>query len=210
MYRSRLLSYLPKELPSEMLGNSHLMICDCETTGFSEKNHDLISFSAKITDFNLDIKDEITVYARPKKERWTEAASKHGHKIPLTEALTFPDPRKTAIQLLHFLKPFKTDDNKPILFVSHDTSGFDARFFKAFFMNQMLIESYWKVFQNEYKLSTINMARKLGIKENKLDVWAKRLNLKLNHHEVESDTNMCLEVLKHIMENTSEQLEIPQ
>lgn len=44
------------------------MICDCETTGFSEKMHDLISFSGMIVDFNLDIKDEITVYARPKRE----------------------------------------------------------------------------------------------------------------------------------------------
>ena len=128
MYRSNIESFFNTELPSELLGNSHIMICDCETTGFSEFKHDLISFSAKVTDYNLDIKDEITVYARPKKERWTQGAEKI-HKISLEEALTFPEPRETAIQLLHFLKPFKTDSNKPLLFVSHDTSGFDFRFF---------------------------------------------------------------------------------
>ena len=42
-------------MPSEFLGNPFIMTCDCETTGFSEKMHDMISFSAKITDFNLDV-----------------------------------------------------------------------------------------------------------------------------------------------------------
>jgi len=204
-YKDEILSYLPES--SELSGNEHIMICDCETTGFSEKQHDMITFSAMIVDFNLDIKDKVTVYARPKKERWTIGAQKV-HKFSLAEALTFPDPRKTAIQLLHFLKPFKTDDNRPILFVSHDTSGFDSRFFKSFFMNNMLIESYWKVFKDEYKLSTISMARRMGIEDNKLDTWANRLNLELNHHEAESDRNACFEVFKHILENTSVQSEL--
>ena len=56
-YKSRILSYLPKD--RELSGNEYIMVCDCETTGFSEKMHDMISFSAKIVDFNLDVKDEV-------------------------------------------------------------------------------------------------------------------------------------------------------
>tara|TARA_R110002020_G_scaffold250448_3_gene464516 strand:+ start:334 stop:966 length:633 start_codon:yes stop_codon:yes gene_type:complete len=204
MYRQAIQSYLSKGFSIE---NPYIMTCDLETTGFSEKKHDMISFSAKICDLNLDIKDEVTVYAKPKKERWTQAACDHGHRIQLQEALTFPDPRKTAIQLLHFIKPFKSEKNAPILFVSHDTSGFDSRFLKAFFMNQMLIESYWKVFQDDYRLSTIHMARRLGVEleDNKLPTWAKKLGLELNHHEVKSDTDVCFAVFKYILENSNVQ-----
>lgn len=205
---SKIQSYL-KSVPDELIGNAHIMICDCETTGFSDKMHDMISFSGMITDFNLDIKDKITFYSRPKKERWTEAAAKI-HGFSLEEALKFPDPRKSAIELLHFLKPFKTEDNKPILFVSHDTSGFDYRFLKSFFNNTMLIESFWKVFKDDYRLSTINMGRSFGVDDNKLDVWAKKLNIKLDHHNAESDRDACFSVFKHILENTYVQAEIKE
>lgn len=206
-YRSKILSYLNRGSLEEILGNPYIMVCDSETTGFSEKMHDMITFSASIHDFSLDKKDEITVYARPKRDRWTKGAEKV-HGFTLNEALEFPDPRRTAIKLLHFLKPFKADDNKPILFVSHDTSGFDSRFFKAFFLNQLLIDSYFKVFKDEYKLSTINMARKLGYKKTSLDVMAEIIGMELNHHEVQSDREVCFGVFKYLLDKTEAQLEI--
>lgn len=206
-YHQIIKSFLKKDLPSELWGNPYIMVCDCETTGFSDKKHELISFSASIHDYDLDKKEEITVYARPKPISWTKKAQEI-HGFTLENALAFPHPRKTAIEILHFLKPFKTDDNKPLLFVSHDTSGFDRRFVKSFFMNQMLINSYWKVFKDEFCLSTINMARNIGIKENKLNIWANKLGKELKHHEAESDRNMCFEVFKHILDTTGGQQEL--
>lgn len=204
MYQEQIKQFLVKGLS---INNPFIMTCDCETTGFSEKMHDMISFSAKITDYSLDIKDEITVYARPKQDRWTIGAQK-AHGFTLETALTFPDPRKTAIQLLHFLKPFKTDENDPILFVSHDVNDFDFRFFKSFFVGQMLHESFEKVFSLDHKVSTVSMGRKTGIKGNKLDVWAKRLKINLNHHEAKSDRDACFEIFKYILRNTGVQNEL--
>lgn len=206
-YSDVIKSFLKKDFPTELWGNPYIMVCDSETTGFSDKMHEMISFSASIHDHTLDKKEEITVYARCKKDSWTQKASEI-HGFTLEQALAFPHPRKTAIELLHFLKPFKADDNKPILFVSHDTSGFDRRFLKAFFMRQLLIESYWKVFKDEYTLSTINMGRKMGIKENGLDVWAERLELELDHHEVESDRVACFDIFKYLLETGNAQQEL--
>ena len=77
-----------------------------------------------------------------------------------------------------------------------------------FYMNAMLIDSFFKVFKDDYKLSTVNMARKLGIEENSLDIWARRLNIELDHHEVESDTNVCYQTFKHLVENANVQNEL--
>lgn len=204
IFRSKLEKYIEKELPSHLLGNSHVAIFDTETTGFSKLNNDLISLSCEVRDFNWDLKDETTLYSAPMaKKRWSQKAEKV-HGFSYGEACSFDHPRKTAINLLHFLKPFKHPGNHPILFVSHDLNGFDWGFMEWLYRWQDLQYSFWKVFNEGYKLSTIKMAREQGHQGNKLNEWADRLDFELNHHEVKSDRVACAKVFKHLIEENNE------
>lgn len=193
--------YIQEKLPIKLMGNEFIAIIDTETTGFSKLDHDLISLSIEVRDYNWDLKDDKTLYASPQtKTRWTPKAEEI-HGFSYDEACSFDHPRKTAISLLQFIKPFKTDDNKPLLFVSHDLNGFDFGFIEWMYRWQGLQYSVWKVFQDKFKLSTINMAREQKYQKNKLNNWADRLDFKLNHHEVKSDRMACSKIFKYLIEN---------
>ncbi len=189
------------KFPRHLLGNSFVSVFDTETTGFSKIDNDLISLSCEVRDFNWDLKDEITLYASPQSaKRWSRGAEKvHGFSYP--EACNFQHPRKTCIELLNFFKPFKHERNHPILFVSHDNNGFDYNFMEWLYRYQDLQYSFWKIFNQEYRLSTIKMGKEKGYPKNKLNVWAERLGLELNHHEAESDRKVCSAVFKHLIES---------
>lgn len=200
-FNSKLNECMNKELPVKLMGNSHIAIVDTETTGFSKVDHDLISLSCEIRNHNWELQDEKTLYSAPStKKRWTPKAEEI-HGFSYDEACSFSHPRKTAIEFLHFLRPFKTDDNRPLLLVSHDLNGFDFGFMEWLFRWQGLEYSFWKVFNPEYRLSTINMAKQQDYKKNKLNDWATRLNIELDHHEVESDRIACSKVFRHLIEN---------
>lgn len=191
-------------LPSHLLGNSFVCIVDTETSGFSKLNNDLISISCEIRDLDWDLKDETTKYAAPpSKKRWSESAEKV-HGFSFEEASSFNHPKKTAIELLHFFKPFKHYRNIPLLLVTHDLNGFDYGFMEWLYRWQDLQYSFWKVFNSQFRLSTINMARKQGIQENRLDAWANRLDFELDHHEAKSDRIACSKVFKYLIENNNE------
>lgn len=203
-FHFKLKKFVERELPGHLLGNPFIAVFDTETTGFSKINNDLISLSCEIRDFDWDLHDETTLYAKPTaKKRWSESAEKV-HGFSFEQACSFDDPRKTAIKLLHFLKPFKHDRNLPILFVSHDLNGFDWGFMEWLYRWQDLQYSFWKVFNYEYRLSTISMARDQGHTENKLNVWADRIGFELDHHEAKSDRIACSKVFKHLIERTNE------
>lgn len=203
-YRSKLESYVKNQLPSYLLGNSYIAVFDTETTGFSKLNNDLISLSCEIRDFDWELKDEITLYAAPQaRKRWSESAEKV-HGFSYEEASSFDDPRKTAIKLLHFLKPFKHDRNLPILFVAHDLNGFDWGFMEWLYRWQDLQYSFWKVFNYKFRLSTIEIARAQGFTGNKLNEWADRIGFELDHHEAKSDRIACSKVFKYLIERNNE------
>lgn len=199
-------------LPECFRGNPFICIYDTETSGKSYYQNELITGSFEIRDFNFDLKDEIDVKAKPgpKKKIWDQKEKKYYqtwdegaervHGISYGEACTFPDRRKTAIQLLHFLKPFKSERNNPILFVAHDLNNFDSQMLCNLFKATDLIFSFRKVFHLEYQMSTIKMSRDIGRKQNSLDNWAKQLNIKLNHHNATSDRKACSEVFKYLVE----------
>lgn len=180
-----------------------MFITDTETTGFSKINNDLIVISAEIRDFNYDLKDEITLYAAPKnKERWNKHAEKV-HGFSYEEARLFPNPRKTSIELLHFLKPFKHKRNLPLLFISHDNNAFDFNFIEWLYRWENLQYSYWKVFNRDYRLSTVKMGKEAGYEQNKLNIWAERIGFDLDHHEAGSDRRGCSKVFKYLIEQNN-------
>lgn len=181
-----------------------IFIVDTETTGFSYKMHDMITMSCEVRDLDFNLVAEHELSARPKsRDRWTDRAAEiHGFSWDDTQK--FNDPRSEAIKLLHFLKPFKTDDNLPLLFVAHEHNKFDYNFLKAFFMNQGLVDSYFKVFHEDARLSTLVLARERNYDGNKLDAWAKRIGFELDHHDAESDRKCCSGILKRLIEESNE------
>jgi len=197
-----------KWIPDHLSGNDYIIFCDCETTGFSTKYHELITVSFIVTDYNLKVIKKGNFYAKPtSRKKWSEGAEE-AHGFTFEEASSFPNRRETAIKILHFLKDFKHDKNLPILFISHDNNDFDYNFVKSLFIEVGLLDSFLKVFNQEWKISTIKFAREVGYKENKLDVWANKLNIKLEHHNAESDTNACYEVFKYLLGKGQHELPI--
>ena len=174
-----------------------------ETTGTDWLRNDVISWSGIVTDKNLDIKDRLTVTCRPESiDNWSNQAQEV-HGISYFEARTFQDPRKSCIDILNFLKPFKHENNIPMLFVDHSLFKFDLMFTHGLFIKQNLQFSMYKVIQNlpsSYE-GTIQLGRKAGYKKNGLALWADRLDKKLDHHNSESDALMCLEVYRYLNNN---------
>jgi DNA polymerase III epsilon subunit-like protein len=203
-FRSRLSSFIEKSFPSHLLGNEHIAVIDTETTGFTPLNNDIICLSCEIRDLDWSLKGEFTGYYSPQtKKRWSPHAEKV-HGFSYEEACSFDHPRVTDIKFLNFLKEFKTDDNKPILFVAHDKNGFDFKFTEWSFRWHDLQYSFFKVFNQEYRVSTVKMGEIAGYPKNKLNIWAERIGFDLDHHEVKSDRIACSKVFKHLMESDNE------
>ncbi len=182
-----------------------IFIVDTETTGFSPKMHDMITLSAEVRDIEtFDLKDEIDLFVKPKhRERWSVHAEKvHGYSWE--DAQQFNNPYSEAIKLLHFLKPFKHEHNMPLLFVAHDLNQFDYKFMKSYMNNQGLINSFFKVFNQESTVSTIDLGRKMNYAENGLDAWAPRVDFDLQHHNATSDRKCGSKVFKFQLENANE------
>lgn len=121
-------------------------------------------------------------------------------------------------ELLWFLKPYKSDT--PLEFICHASpngwwDGFKKEWkihpwFDYFFLEWCFRKAYFspgremvwtmfKVIHPQHLVSTVKMGRDAGYKKNRLNEWAERLNLKLDHHNAESDTLACLEVYKHLI-----------
>lgn len=186
-------------LKLEKIKNKYFAFVDLETSGFVRHGADVLTTSIIITDYELDIKDKKTFFSRPRgKTYWSESAEKV-HGIGYQAALEFDEPRRSCIEILHFLKPFKHPDNYPITFVSHDNNNFDYFFFIDHFRREDLHWSTNKVFDDDHRLSTVKLGRKAGYEKNKLNIWADRLKIELDHHNSESDALACYEVFKHLM-----------
>jgi len=184
--------------------NKYLAFVDCETTNkYDPLGSDMIAQSTIITDYSLDIKDKKTFYARPESKKYWNEESAEIHGYSFTEAMQFPDPRTTAIEMLHFFKPFKHEGNHPIIFISHDLNWFDYKFNYHFFQRRELERSFEKIFNNDHRISTIKMGRMYGYKQNKLDICAERIGFPLNHHNAESDVMACYLYFKFLMEDKS-------
>lgn len=178
---------------------------DTETTGFPEQGgwlgNDLLTWSGIITDKDLNIIKKTTLYSRPTNNyTWSDAAEEV-HGISYFEAMNFPKQRQTVINIMEFIKDFRGN----IEWVEHSLNWIDWLFTFGLFYKHDLDEKFNLSFSSSYRFSTIKMARDLGYKKNKLDEWAKRLNIELVHHNSESDAMACYETYKYLVKNKNKQ-----
>lgn len=181
--------------------NKYKLFCDVETTGFNWLSHCLLTWSGIVTDENLNILAKKKINFRPHGiETWSDEAEEV-HGISYYEAMAFPERRKSCIDVLHFLKPFKHEDNWPLTFIEHSLQNIDINFTIGTFVKENLEFSLYKVIKLPHHQSTIKMARKAGYKKNSLDEWAKRIGFNLEHHDSDSDAMACLETYRYLTRN---------
>lgn len=203
---------------------------DLEFTGFDPIKNEVIELGAVVCERGkFDILDSFVKRMKPaimSDNMWDEGAEKvHGisREVLLGEA----DQRDVLIEFLRFLVPFRNQDNKPQLFVSHanrmKTSTIDYRFLEWAYRKNDLEYSFWKVFKEDYVLSTISMALDCGygkkqlfddngnpvytktgrpkLEGNGLAIWSKRAEFELEHHTAISDAIGCMKVREFLTNN---------
>lgn len=161
---------------------------------------DILSWSGIVIDKNLNIVDKATFYSRPTSINYFDEGAVKIHGFNYLEALNNPEPRKTAIDILKFLKPFKTLHNSPLNWIEHSSDWIDWKFTLGLFLKQELQFSWYKVNSRDRRENTIYMGRKAGFEKNSLDVWAPRVDYKLDHHNSESDAYCTYLVYKYLKE----------
>lgn len=183
--------------------NPYIFICDLETTGFSYTKNDVIELAGIIVEKKGDEYVRLNSFygrCRPySRDTWTTGAERI-HKIPLSEALKFQHPRQMLIKFLNFLVPYKSNNNKPLLFVSHCKNKFDIKFVYHAFVKEAIHPSFCKVFNFEFTESTVDLADKYksmtGLTDSKLPTVADYFNIKMDHHKAMADTEACFEIYK--------------
>lgn len=180
---------------------SHIAI-DLETTGFSHNKNDVIQLAAVEIDNNgWKTGRHYSCYMKPHRPQyWSEEAEKKVHKIPLERAMTFPSRREGLIGFLNWLVPLK--EEFPLGFVYHGRGYFDYRFLKAAFLNEVLHESFEKVFREYFVESTDSLAKEyLSLENYQLSTVCENLKIPLNHHEALSDAYACANVFCFLQKN---------
>lgn len=173
---------------------------DCETTGFCATRNDIVSLACIVTDNDFNIVGEFYETCRPEFNNFYSQDSEKIHGYSQRDMYNFQSRRNLCIKMLKFFKPFKSDINIPHVFVQHALRNFDYNFVNWAFIKEDLQYSLYKILRGDYQESTIVKAREMGIKENKLDQWAKRINFDLQHHDALSDAKCCLYVDKYLAE----------
>ena len=197
----------------KMKKNPYAFICDVETTGFSPVKNDIIQLAGIVVDLEShETKSEFNEFCRPiTPDSWGEGAERV-HKISKQRAYGFQHPRKMGIKFLHFIKPYKTDDNLPLQFIFHAMGKFDWDFFRNTFRKVKLLNSIYKVFDDNHFESTITMANQYrsvtGLNSAKLNVLADHFNIKFNHHEALSDVYATFEIWKIFKKMQHKQLDL--
>ncbi len=195
---------LDKEYP-------YLAFVDVEMSNTSQgckgqKEGQMLSMSAVIADGegpDFEIVNRFTGYMRPAYfDNWSKHSAKYIHKISIEEAMTFPPCKKTLIAFLNFMLPYKNEDNSPIPFFFHGQYSLDYKLLRMVYRQLGLQGSIDKLFDVFHTISTYEMF--VDYKENnnvktanaQLSTMAEAFDIKLDHHEVESDTLACYEGFK--------------
>lgn len=208
------------------MNSEYYFFCDLETTGGCPIKNGVCEFALVVTDSQLNVIDEFHRRVCPpdfSPYTWSlEAAKKH--KFTINQVRDFMPNDQFCYELLCFLAKYKRPDNLPFPFVCHASPAgwivgkkggkiyeikiypwFDWHFLdramrKAKFQNgQTMNFTLYKIFSTNNLVSTVQMGRDAGYKGNRLDQWAERLKLNLNHHAALSDTYACLETFKYLI-----------
>lgn len=175
---------------------------DIETTGLTPWKYSPIAMAFIVCDEDLHVREEIVAYSRPMHDRemWNEDAAKI-HGIDIDEAYRYPTSDIVSKEIYAKIMSHGKYNN----FICHAQpvkgaySTFDYKhLFAWFWANDMRAEFYQMFGPAE---STQSMQRKItlekyGIESQRLDVWAKKLNLDLDHHNAKSDALACREIYK--------------
>jgi DNA polymerase III epsilon subunit-like protein len=186
----------------ELINDKYIQFIDVETTGFDVWRNSMIAFSSVIaTKDGLEFIDQYTGYSKPESKKfWSDDAEKI-HGFTYKEAMKFPEPRQAGIDFLKFLKPYKHDNNFPMLSVYHGAGNFDLRWCDAFFAKNKLWHSWQKVSSMKQIESTMYLAKSHMEADNyKLDTVCKILGIDLDHHKAESDALACFLIYKKLKE----------
>jgi len=174
------------------------LFVDTETTGFPEQagwiGNDVLTWSGIITDSDLNILDKKTIFSKPNpKTPWNDEAEKF-HGINYYQAMQFPSKKQAIIDIMNFIKDYKGK----IEWIEHSLNWIDWLFTFGLFYEFNLEAKFRLAFNSDFRFSTIRIARENGFKKNRLNEWADRLNIKLKHHDSESDAMACYEVYKYL------------
>lgn len=177
----------------------YLVSCDLETTSLDVFSGDWITGSFGILDIKtLETIDELEIQSRP--NYWNHEAYKI-HLIREDKAMTFPDRKESIKKLSKFLP------KKDFIFLCHANPNqmgsfyhFDYAMLKMDFVLNSSIFDFWKIFDDEFVISTVTFAKEMGIKKRKLNELAKKYNIELNHHNAKSDRIAMEKIFKELIE----------
>lgn len=185
--------------------SKYLQVYDCELSHSNREKGDILSLACVIAKTDtLEIVDRFVDYACPRDfSCWNPYAEKT-HGITKEKAATFQPQRDLAIKLLHFLKPYKDENDKPLPFVFYANNFVDYDFTEKLYDKVDLSSSFKKVASRKM-LVRANFVYEKYLQEigkekrTKLSDMANEFGLTLNHHEVASDTEVCFQGLKKLV-----------
>jgi DNA polymerase III epsilon subunit-like protein len=180
--------------------------CDIETTGRIPWRHEILSLAGIVTDEKFNEIDRIILYNKPLAEGvWDEGAEKI-HGITLERARAFPHPNDNLDRLDDFLCGIQRSGQYHFICHALPFKGrmdlFDRNFVFAWYFTNNKRDRYYHNFPEAKVRSTIirspkEAAKRWGVENQKLGTWARRLGIKLNHHEAVSDTECLIQVFKY-------------
>jgi len=181
--------------------NPYGFVFDVETTGFSPIDNDIIQLAGQVFDLEShEVLATFNQFCKPITPNGWEKGAEAVHGISEAEANTFQDPRKMGIKFLHFIKPFKDENDLPLKMVYHAKGQFDWWFLRSTFRKVKLLNSLYRVFEDNYFQSTVTLAdrnkRTTKLPNSKLNTVADYLEVKLDHHEALSDVKASFEAYK--------------
>jgi len=193
------------------------IVIDLETSGSCPIKNGVISACVLIINEFDVVVDEMVWYICPPdhtRYNWSEEAQGI-HGMTFEQVSGFIPNDQFCYELLCFLGKYKQYGPLELICHASPNGWFDGKewkivkwfdymflewcFRKAKFSNgSEMVWTMYKVLCPLKLISTVKMGRDAGYKGNKLNQWAERLNLNLDHHEVRSDTYVCFETYKYL------------
>lgn len=194
----------------------YIQIYDVELSSSNPDDGDILSLACIIVDATtLEKVDTLVEYGRPRDfSKWNSFAESI-HKISKKKAESFQSQRELGIKLLHFLKPYKNEnDNDPMPMVMHGINYVDYSFIVGLFKKVGINGSIEKVMQKGSVIRTDTVYRQYRIDHGvsakpkpkaNLKIMSEEFGYEINHHECLSDTEACLIGLQHMAKHYKDQ-----